>query len=227
MTPVGPQHRRRRPTRRVVAASLLGAGAVAALTVALLMDVAAPVRDEVSQLSPTRPYPLTAQRDFSGPAVSVPSASSTGTRPAPTRLAVASIGVTTDLVDLGVNQDNTVEVPSDPSLAGWFSLGTPPGGRGSAVILGHVDSVDGPAVFARLKHLRRGDVVVVDLSDGTARRFRVERVVTYANAEFPAQQVYAGTESRRLLNLVTCGGEYDAERGGWQSNVVVYTELIG
>ena len=31
---------------------------------------------------------------------------------------------------------------------------------------------------------------------------------------------------RSELNLVTCGGAYDASRGGYQSNVVVYTRLV-
>ena len=48
-------------------------------------------------------------------------------------------------------------------------------------------------------------------------------VETYANADFPAQRVYAGSRRARTLDLVTCGGAYDAERGGYQSNVVVYT----
>ena len=130
------------------------------------------------------------------------------------------------MIDLGLNEDGTVEVPEDPERAGWFDLGTTPGQRGSAVILGHVDSLDGPAVFADLGTLRTGDHIEVGLSDDTLVTFEVRRVATFPNAEFPARRVYAGTTDRRVLNLVTCGGEYDRDRGGYQSNVVVFTRRV-
>ncbi len=146
--------------------------------------------------------------------------------PSPEHLTIADIGVSTDLVRLGLNDDRTVEVPEDAARAGWFSHGPVPGQRGSSVVLGHVDSVDGPAVFHRLGTLRRGDTIDVRRSDGSTARFAVARVATYANEDFPAQAVYAGSPGRPALNLVTCGGEYDAERGGWQSNVVVFAEHV-
>ncbi|MGZ5416326.1 MAG: class F sortase [Nocardioides sp.] len=143
----------------------------------------------------------------------------------PTSLRIARIGVDTDLVRLGLNEDDTVEVPSNPRRAGWFSLGTVPGQRGSSVILGHVDSTQGPAVFYRLRELTRGDRILVRMSDGSSTHFTVARVVTYPNDEFPARRVYAGTPGRATLNLVTCGGKYDAQAGGYQANVVVYADL--
>lgn len=128
----------------------------------------------------------------------------------------------TPLVRLGLMPDRTVEVPGNADRAGWFHPGPVPGGRGSAVILGHVDSVQGPAVFARLQELQPGDTVTVDRADGSSVRFVVRKAVLYANDDFPAQRVYATREGRRL-NLVTCGGSYDSTRGGYQSNLVVYT----
>ena len=137
-------------------------------------------------------------------------------------LEIDTIAVSTSLVKLGLMPDRTVEVPSNADLAGWFRRGPKPGRRGSAVILGHVDSVEGPAVFARLQELRPGDLVQVERADGSTVRFEVRRSVTYANDKFPANRVY-GAQGARRLNLVTCGGVYDASRGGYQSNLVVYT----
>jgi sortase (surface protein transpeptidase) len=117
-----------------------------------------------------------------------------------------------------------VEVPSDPGRAGWFFPGTVPGQHGSTVILGHVDSTRGPAVFYRLHELVRGDRFLVRMSDGSDTHFTVTRVATYPNAEFPAQRVYAGTPGRATLSLVTCGGDFDADAGGYQANVVVFAQ---
>lgn len=145
----------------------------------------------------------------------------------PQHLTIPSIGVSAAVVRLGLNDDETVEVPDDAAQAGWFDLGPVPGRLGSSVVLGHVDSVDGPAVFDRLDELGPGDTVEVHLGGGSVATFRVDRVATYANEDFPAQEVYAGDPAGRALNLVTCGGEYDAARGGWQSNVVVFTSHVG
>lgn len=145
--------------------------------------------------------------------------------PFPVGLEIPAIAVATPLVGLGLTADRTVEVPHNPDRAGWFHRGPPPGQRGSAVILGHVDSTQGPAVFARLQELRAGDVVIVDRANGTTVHFVVRKSAIYDNDEFPANRVYAAQGGRRL-NLVTCGGIYDSTRGGYQSNLVVYTRLV-
>jgi hypothetical protein len=142
----------------------------------------------------------------------------------PVRLEISAIRVSASITPLGLNPDRTVQVPRNPDDVGWYRLGSLPGQPGSAVILGHVDSTEGPAVFARLRLLRPGAGVEVVSSDGSATRFVVTSVATYANADFPAQKVYR-SRGRPGLALVTCGGRYDAAHGGYQANVVVYAAL--
>lgn len=143
----------------------------------------------------------------------------------PVRLVIPDLALDTRLITLGVRADQTVEVPGDPDRAGWFRRGPVPGDLGSSVILGHVDSVDGPAVFAGLSGLTPGARVRVRMDDGSVVTFAVHSVTTYANEAFPARKVY-GSHGRSELNLVTCGGLYDAARGGYQSNVVVNARRI-
>jgi hypothetical protein len=167
--------------------------------------------------SPTPPPGATARADESSGRAGVAR---------PVAVSIPAIGVSSRLDGLGLNRDGTVEVPEDPGVAGWYRLGTRPGARGSAVILGHVDSMQGPAVFYRLSSLHRGDGVRVELADGSFVRFRVRSVAVYPIARFPAEKVYAA-RGHRILNLVTCGGEYDAAAGGYQANVVVQTRWVG
>lgn len=143
-------------------------------------------------------------------------------------LTIPAIGVSQRLLRLGLRPDRTVEVPSpaDADYPGWYRLGTSPGQIGSAVILGHVDSLTGPAVFYELRSLEKGNRVDVRLADGSVAHFAVQDVVTYPNRDFPARKVYA-SPGYRALNLVTCGGAYDKGRGGYQSNVVAYTRWTG
>ena len=145
---------------------------------------------------------------------------------APVHIRIPAIQVTAGITKLGLNKDGTVEVPEDPDDAGWYRNGPMPSDQGSAVILGHVDSKVGPAVFYRLKSLDTGDRIAVGLDSGSVAHFEVTRVAHYAIEDFPRHKVYAGTPDRPALNLVTCGGKYDREAGGYQSNVVVYTTYL-
>lgn len=145
---------------------------------------------------------------------------------APVTLRIPAIDLAVPLSRLGLNPDRTVEVPTDFAAAGWFRLGPPPGQPGSAVILGHVDSYRGPAVFFRLRELRPGDEVEVGLADGSVARFAVRAVETYLKRDFPAERVY-GSHGGRELQLVTCGGAFDSRSRSYLSNVVAYTTLVG
>lgn len=139
---------------------------------------------------------------------------------------IPAIDVATRVGKLGLQEDSTVEVPSNPDLAGWYQHGATPGTAGAAVILGHVDSAEGPAVFARLGTLTRGDTIEVVLKGGRSVEFRVRTVRTYLNSDFPARRVYRGKGDHHDLNLVTCAGEYRSDAGGYQSNVVVFAREI-
>lgn len=146
-------------------------------------------------------------------------------RSAPVALRIPAIGVAVSVSALGLNTDRTVQVPTDFQKPGWFRLGPSPGQVGSAVILGHVDSYKGPAVFYRLRSLRAGDRVEVSLADGVVAHFAVTKVAMYPKEQFPARQVY-GSHGYSALQLVTCGGKFDTHARSYLSNVVAYTSLV-
>lgn len=132
--------------------------------------------------------------------------------PVPVRIDIPKIHVTSSLDRLGRAADGTVEVPSDWQVAGWYAPGPRPGDPGSAVILGHVDSKSGPAVFYRLRELDRGDEIRVARADGSTVRFVVERTQQYPKGRFPTDEVYYPTLTP-TLRLVTCGGAFDPTAG--------------
>jgi sortase (surface protein transpeptidase) len=149
--------------------------------------------------------------------------------PVPVRLEIPRIGVATGLQRLGRATDGTVEVPSGPgkwTMAGWYDGGTRPGDPGSAVILGHVDSISGPAVFYRLRELRPGDRVEVVRAGGSRIAFTVERVEQYDKRRFPTAEVYYPT-LEPMLRLVTCGGAFNYATGHYADNVIVFASLSG
>jgi hypothetical protein len=142
----------------------------------------------------------------------------------PIRLEVPSIHVTSSLERLGRAADGTVEVPSRWEVAGWYALGPRPGDPGSAVILGHVDSKGGPAVFYRLRELRPGDQIAITRADGSAVRFAVQRTAQYDKRRFPTDDVYYPTLAP-ALRLVTCGGQFDFTTGHYRSNIIVFATI--
>jgi len=142
----------------------------------------------------------------------------------PVRLQIPAIDVSTPLVKLGRLPDGSLEVPKDWDTAGWYDKGPRPGQPGPAVILGHVDSQTGPAVFYQLRALRPGDTVRVGLADGRVLVFRVQRVQRYPKDEFPTEAVYFPTLNREL-RLITCGGEFDYAARSYRDNIVVYATL--
>jgi sortase (surface protein transpeptidase) len=144
--------------------------------------------------------------------------------PVPVGVEIPRIGVVSSLDRLGRAPDGTVQEPSRWAVAGWYAPGTRPGDPGSAVILGHVDSKGGPAVFFRLRELRRGDAVTIRRADGSSVRFVVQRTEQYPKDRFPTDAVYYPTLTP-ALRLVTCGGEFDATIGRYRSNLIVFATI--
>lgn len=144
----------------------------------------------------------------------------------PVEVSIPSLAVRSSLVDLGLNDDGTLDVPTDFARAGWFANGPYPGDPGGppAVIAGHVDSWRGPAVFYRLKQLRPGDKVQVRRSDGSIAVFVVYSTRQYAKQSFPADIAYAPSQ-RSEIRLITCTGTFDQARRSYLDNFVVYAAL--
>jgi hypothetical protein len=143
----------------------------------------------------------------------------------PARLRIAAIGVNSSLERLGRLPDGTLEAPREWGQAGWYADGVRPGAQGPAVIAGHVDSTDGPAVFFRLRELRPGDIVVVSDTNGATFRFRVDHTMTYPKSRFPSTAVY-GPTALAQLRLVTCTGQFDRMARSYRENLVVYADLV-
>jgi hypothetical protein len=144
----------------------------------------------------------------------------------PVELLVPSLGIVSGIGELGLLPNRQVQVPATVHTVGWFRLGPTPGQIGSSVILGHVDSYLGPGIFFEIKTLTRGALIQVRLRDGVTTSFRVTSVVQYRKTAFPDELVY-GSSGGRDLNLVTCGGTFDHATGHYESNIVVFSRLVG
>jgi sortase (surface protein transpeptidase) len=158
------------------------------------------------------------------PEITVPAPAAVA-RSVPVAVRIPALGLAVWLTQLGLNANGTVAVPTSVQVPGWFSPGPSPGQVGSAVILGHVDSTQGPGVFFQLRTLQPGNQIEVNLADGVVATFKVTSVVEYQKTAFPDQKVY-GSNGSSALQLVTCGGAFDAQTGHYLSNIVVYSSFV-
>lgn len=127
---------------------------------------------------------------------------------------------------LSIGPSGRLDAPpaDDVNLVGWFRNGASPGERGSSIVVGHVDTVSGPAVFAELSALQPGSMVHITRADGLIASFRVDSVRTFSKADFPDDRVYADSSSPQL-RLITCGGPYNRTTREYEANVVVFAHL--
>ncbi len=142
----------------------------------------------------------------------------------PARVRIPAIDVDAAVLPLAVDGQGVLPPPPTNADAGWWRAGPEPGEAGPAVIVGHVDGREGPAVFFRLRQLAPGDEIAVDRVDGSTAVFVVERVERHAKDAFPTEAVYGRTPDARL-RLVTCGGEFDRSARHYVDNVVVFAVL--
>ena len=138
----------------------------------------------------------------------------------PTVVEIRSIDVRAKIRGVGLNQDGSMEVPPFGS-AGWYRKGPKPGEPGSSVVVAHVDSYEGPDVFFRLHELRRGDTVMIHRADGSTGRWRVLTSEQTPKDELPVERIWNDTR-RRVLRLVTCGGNFNEATGHYEDNITVY-----
>lgn len=147
-------------------------------------------------------------------------------RSEPSRIQIPAIGVDSDLMDLGLRPDGSLQTPPEGFPAGWYTGASTPGELGPAIIAGHVDWNGEAGVFFRLRDMQPGDEILVARADGSTAVFRVAQVESFAKSDFPTELVY-GPLPYAGLRLITCGGSFDRQTHHYVDNVVVFAELVG
>ena len=186
--------------------------------------------------APWRPAPVAASRAGDPPAASRPVPSATpdqalaqaqaivAAAAAPSRLLVPTINVNAPVEPVGMDSQGRMGVPSQASSVAWFKLGSAPGDVGNAVIAGHLDWTNGPAVFWYLGRLHRGDVITVVRSDGSSVKFVADSSTTVPyDSSTDSLFTIDGPPS---LTLITCAGAWDRQRGTYLQRLVVHAALV-
>src|SRR5450759_2211409 len=133
----------------------------------------------------------------------------------PAQLLIPALNVHRAVEGVGVNRSGVMNVPVNAWNAGWYKGGPVPGAPGDAVIEGHAGYPGQPMIFGKLATLRRGDRIVVVLSDGSRRLFLVVSMRSVPAGSAPSGLAEPSGPPR--LTLVTCTGHFD-KKSFWYSD---------
>jgi len=144
----------------------------------------------------------------------------------PVRIEIPDIRATSDLTDLFLNPDGTLQAPKDYQQVGWFADGSLPGATNTspAIFAGHVDSFEGPAVFYDLDKLKPGAQVRVTQANKAVAVYVVTASAQYEKKSFPAAQIYRDRTESQIV-LITCTGVFDKSKQSYAENLVVTARL--
>ncbi len=119
-------------------------------------------------------------------------------------------------------------VPENVDHVGWWDGSAYAGDPfGTTVLAGHVDSdTQGLGFFARLLEAKVGDRLTVSAGSHRAR-YQVTSVRTVTKQALSADTPAFDQNGRHRLVLITCTGNYQRDRGGYDSNLVVIAEPVG
>jgi LPXTG-site transpeptidase (sortase) family protein len=125
----------------------------------------------------------------------------------PVLLQIPRLDVHRPVEAVGMDQSGVMNLPVNAWNAGWFRYGPVPGASGDAVIEGHSGYPRHPMIFAKLASLRKGDRIIVVLSDGSRRLFLVVSTTIVPAGSAPPG--LADPYGPPRLTLVTCTGHFD------------------
>lgn len=145
----------------------------------------------------------------------------------PVRFAIPALDRTGEIIETGLREDNTLEVPPEHegAPASWYTGSPSPGQLGPSVLLGHVNSTeDESGIFYNLKTLQNGDPIEVTREDGSIAIFSVYKSELYPKNDFPTKAVYFPVGEAEL-RVITCDG-FTESSGKFVENLVVYAKLV-
>ena len=118
-------------------------------------------------------------------------------------------------------------VPEDPGRVGWWDgssyVGDP---YGSTVIAGHVDVVDrGLGFFFRLWNIKVGERVVLRAGH-LQQAYKITAIRQVARTDLVDDEEVFDIGGPPRLVLITCAGDFRADRGGYSRNLIVVARPV-
>jgi sortase (surface protein transpeptidase) len=146
----------------------------------------------------------------------------------PKYLKIDRLGVDTRVISVGVTHDGALDAPKTAWDAGWYENSATPGSAGAMLIDGHVnDNRNTLGVFGKLKDIAYGDEMSIERGDGQIFHYKVIKREQVPAGEVDMSQMLRPVSAGKAgLNLITCGGIYDARKGSYDDRILVFSEQL-
>ena len=138
----------------------------------------------------------------------------------PVAVRIGEISLEAPVIPVSVNEQNVFDVPAADTV-GWYQHSPVPGHTvGSTVLAAHVDYGGREGAFFSLENVTIGEILEVEMADGSALQYRVTENILYDKLELPADELFRKTGDP-VLRLITCGGHFDPNQRSYRGNLVV------
>jgi LPXTG-site transpeptidase (sortase) family protein len=142
------------------------------------------------------------------------------------RFKIPSIGVDAPVTVRVMGTDGAMGVPNGRfdvvwyDFSAWPGMGGYPGSGGNAVFAGHVDyHPNYEAVFWDLHLVGPGDIIEVDLPDGTPIRYSVQWSKQIGDSD--DFSTYVSKTGQDIITIVTCQGTFNSATHNYDHRLVV------
>jgi sortase (surface protein transpeptidase) len=144
----------------------------------------------------------------------------------PKIISIPSIESRGRVTPLGLKSSGQMESPYNIYDAGWYDKSSTPGSAGATLIDGHVSGPSKPGIFKNLEKLAAGAKIEIERGDGKKYSYTVIKVETVdVDKVNMAKLLVPITAGSRGLNLITCGGHFDASSNKYLQRTIVYATL--
>lgn len=143
----------------------------------------------------------------------------------PRSIRINSVEVYGLIQKIGITDDNAMAVPSNIHFAGWYTGSVKPGEKGLSIINGHVLGRYTDAIFKQLVNVKVGDEIEIEFGDKSVKKFIAVEIITVAADKASSRLFTPKKGIKAQLNLITCGGKYDASSKSYADRVIVVAKL--
>ncbi|WP_019481842.1 class F sortase [Arthrobacter sp. TB 23] len=141
--------------------------------------------------------------------------------PSPVSLDIAGTDIQVGVIDVGIEEDNEMEIPESFYEAGWYRYGPAPGSAaGNAVLAAHIDIGTEVMPFTQLKNVPVGTLITVGRENAEPVQYEVTGVRHEPKATLNTSEIFQRDGEHQLV-IITCGGDWLVDKDDYQDNVVL------
>ena len=144
----------------------------------------------------------------------------------PRAMYITKLNMSGRILPMGL-KDGAVDAPKNAYDAGWYTGSAKPGTPGAALFDGHASETGGFGLFGNLHKLSQGDVITVEMGDGTKYDYEIigkERVAKESVDMPKALQVQGGAEQG--ATFITCAGKWIEAEQTLSERILLYAKRI-